>query len=1319
MSSGEPQAEIEEPVPQQVPVKELTLKIKLPSFLTSEPLSLPSSFEESLTDLRQSLGIIPLSRNLTNYTVLVNGVDVTAHFDDLATFSQIIEELGLNADDVEVLEVEIKEKAYNLASVYEQIGRFREVVGLHYIDRISHDFGVAAGVSKFNNIKLDDVRPKEEVVEEIKEGEEAAAAAAAAEIDLSPEELAEITEFAQTVSMKSFSGKFTDATQFDKVNDSLKVPIKSLSVSQWSPVPPHQKNKGDLLYLSLQTLEHETFTITCHFSGFFVNKSSTVNFNPEIKINEKGKFFKSFLLYDLVSSLSPSFPRTIEENEVNLSLATQHPETYLLPNNSYLSYPWLVNTTTANKNFPDVSRSQLPLISNGVDGSDYVKDWNSDIQSIRELPTTTIQERILREKLIQKSIFDFNKTATETAINIIKGNLTPMNPSEEEDKYIYLKNGIFYSTGATTVDVFETTGGEEASRYIAAKDLAGVKVMNNRDVKGIYNLVTCIVDYMGKRIVCQAPVPGILDSIPEEEEEEGEAEKVVYGLSSDATKILEDESFTEPLKQVAEIFHLKPHTVELSPEVKSQGELVVSKDSKGLKGTDGRKYIIDLYRTTPRDIEFTQEHFDPANPQSYPHGEALVRHEAVTEWWKRKIAPIIKAAAEKAEAQGETNPETVLPTDEVLFNPDAFSTEVESDEDRNVVREISKFIKENLIEEFLTEVSSQLVPFDGTQLTEMLHRAGISMRYLGFITERIIAKKEEYIAKEAETIKANEEAVKVKKEEEAKKEEEKKEEEQKEDEKKEDEEKKEEDEEKEEEEEPSKATYEPIVANYNVLHRIVIQEIVARSSKHILRQLTTGLPSYLIPFCVAHFHNCLLGSDITTAPSVEIDPIYRDFYPDSAFEFTKLTTADVLQLVETEALVRFRYTLGSDWIKSVGASQLLREISFKFGIQWKSQQYAFTKESFESQAEAYKVSTIETTKSKKKSKKSTQPTIVEKTIARSSTFIADDIVNFVPLVKDSSCKSSLIDEIFLSARAHIAAGGKDRDTGIALINELVGIQENIYGKVNAETARFYTLVAQMYQQLGFEVEAAIIGRKAIVLCERTTGFDSADTIASYMNSAYYEAGNNQTLNSLKMYKQAMQTWADVYGKDHPTLINTLTNSSEAMMKIKAYPAATQFLEEALELSVAINGNVSEITGIIYFRLANLLISIGKFKESRDLYVIAHDIFQKLLGPDDSMTKQVAKYVSNVSMYVEYMNVKNEEAKKAAAAAAANTGAKSASKVKVTSAPATPVASKKKTGKKNQIPQSDPEIANKSIDDILKFIEGGNQPKKGKKGSKKK
>ena len=41
-----------------------------------------------------------------------------------------------------------------------------EVIGLHYIDRLSNDIGSCGGVSKFNGIQLDDIKPKEAKKEE-------------------------------------------------------------------------------------------------------------------------------------------------------------------------------------------------------------------------------------------------------------------------------------------------------------------------------------------------------------------------------------------------------------------------------------------------------------------------------------------------------------------------------------------------------------------------------------------------------------------------------------------------------------------------------------------------------------------------------------------------------------------------------------------------------------------------------------------------------------------------------------------------------------------------------------------------------------------------------------------------------------------------------------------------------------------------------------------------------------------------------------------------------------------------------------------------
>ncbi|CAI5757928.1 unnamed protein product [Candida verbasci] len=1248
-----------------VEIKELLLKIQLPKFLSNDIIEIPSNYEETISDLKQSLAILPKTKNLTNYSIFINGIDLNEtnfNSNDILTYKEVSKIVGL--EEVSELGIEIKEKPYNLAAIYDQILRFRDNIGSHYVDKLATDFGVSSGVTSFNKIELD-----ETIEHEVKEGEE---------FKLSDEELSKIKSMTENFIPNT---RLVDITNFDNVDDNFKIPIKSLTVSQWSPVPSFQKQKGDLLYLSLTTLENEILQITCHFSGFFVNKSSSVTFNPDLKTNEKGKFYKSYLLYDLISSISPLFSKIIEENESNLYKSTEFPESYLLPTNSFLSYPWVIPQKNCNV-IPDISRSQLPLISNGVDGSDYIKEWNNDIQILKELPSNSIQERIIKDKLIHKTLFEFNKIATDTAIEIVKGNLSPMNPNEEKEKFIYLKNGIFYSTGNATLDVFEQTGGEEASRYVSSKDLAAIKLLNRHSTEGISNLVTCIVDYMGKRIICQAPVPGILDAPINEDNEI--SEKVVYGLSSDSTKINQDPSFEKPLKQIAEIFHLKPHKVEVNEHVKSESELIVSRDTKGLKGTDGRNYVIDLYRTTPRDIEFIEEFFNK-DSTSYPHGEALIRHEAINEWWKRKVSILLKEGTEKLEKEGklkqgdETKPQIALSTDQVVFNPDSFSNDLnESKDDQNEVREISKFVKNILIEEYLNDIKTQMVPFDGVQLTETFHRNGINMRYLGYVAQQIEKKLGEY-KKEVE------ELIKEKEKEEVSKEEPKEEKDEKEDEKK-------------KEEAPSKAKYETVIANYKTLQKLIIIEIVARSSKHVLIQLTKDKPTYLIPIVVSHFLNCLLGNEISETPEVIIEEIYKSFYNADEFEFTKFTHSKVIAMVKLEALKRFRFNLPENFTNC--KLQLFREISIKFGIQWKSQNYSFTKNQLEQSQENIKIQTIET-KSSKKSKKKTQ-TITEKTIIRTTTFLPEDILNFLPIIKDSLYKSSLIDEIFANARNNLIQG--DKELGISMINELLLIQETIYGKVNPETARFYLIIAQFYQDLELNKEAAMIGKKAVILCERSLGFDSSDTITSYMNSAFFEAHNNQLSNSLKLYQHAIKIWSITYGLNHPTLINTLTNLSDHLLGYKLYKQAKEFLERALKLSIELNGEISEITALIYYRIANVDVSLNLYKSSIENFEKSYEILKKFVGPNDTMTKQISSYIENIKLLINYMKKEN---------------GKKAMKKKSPSPPTSSSSNGSKNGKKSKSKKSnqtlpDPEIANQSVDAILNFIEGNTTSKSKKK-----
>lgn len=1301
--------------------KQIDLKISLPKFISEEVLVIQYSNQASLTDLRQTFTSLPITRNLTNYNVFVKGTNISELFDELTPFADILAALNLSEDDVQF---DIKEKPYTLAGVYDQVQRLRNVIGLHFIDKIAQDFGATAGVNKFNTIDLTDLKVNQESEttesseskeigkqDETKDGKvqegETKDPEASKKFEITEDDKIHLKKISENLLNLGVS-KLSNQVNFADTNSNLKIPIKSLAISQWSPVPASQRVKGDLLYLTLQTVENDTYHITCHFSGFFVNKCSTINFNPDIKLNEKGKVSKNYLLYDLIRSLSSSFEKIIEQNEYNLTSSTKYPETYLLPTNSFLAYPWLVNSKQIHFQ-PDVSRSQLPLISNGVDGSDFIKEWNDDIQGIKDLPNSTIEERILKEKLIAKTIHDFNVVATETAINIIKGNLSPMNPNEDSDRHIYLKNGIFYSSGSTAVDAFETTGGNEAARYTCSKDLSAIKILNQRNVQDVHNLLTSVIDFMGKRIVCQAPVPGIFNTSVEDEVED----KVVYGLASDNSKILINEEFKEPLETVADVFHLKPHTVETIDNIKSDTEIVVSKDTKGLYGTDGRKYVIDLYRTTPLDVDFIQEHFDLEKDKSYPHGEASIRHEAVESWWRREISALVKAEKDKAEKEGKADEEfkSQIKASDVSINPDSFTGINESKEDQDEVRKLSKYVKNTLIEEFLDTIPSQIAPFDGKQLSETLHNYGINLRYLGYIAQQVLARQEKLESKIAEAIKVNTAESEKRAEERAAKEKEnaaKKaegEEEGKENEKKE--------EEKDEVKEETKATYEPIIANHVATYKIVVQEMIARSVKHLLRKLSADVPLYLFPAFVAHFHNCLLGSEINSSPQVEIDQELKQFYSTSAYEFTKLDSPTVLDLVQNEVFIRFRFNLPDNWTKEIKPAQLLREIALKFGIQWKAHEYTFTLEYFQQSKSNEVVKQSLNNKSKKKNKKDVN-TPSAQVVDRDSIFVADDIISFVPKVKDSGYKSSLIDEIFGTARAHIA--DDNRDVGIAILNDLVNIQEQIYGLVNPETAKFFTSVSQVYGELGFEVEAANLARKAIILCERTLGFDSAETINSYMNGGFYESVNLNIVNSMRLFEQAVATLCSVYGSDHPAFITTLSNLADNLSRAKLYDSAVQLFEKALELSKEINGSVSEVTGIIIYRLANVLINSNKIEQSLQLFSKASEIFSKVIGEDDSLTKEANKGAVGISSYLEYLKFEEHRKKHEIAASTNNKGrVKSAQEIAQSSKLNKKQIKNSNTNKK--VTQSDPTISSKSIDEIMNFIEGG-KPKKSKKTSKK-
>lgn len=419
--------------------------------------------------------------------------------------------------------------------------------------------------------------------------------------------------------------------------------VKSISASPWNPPPPHLRQKGHFLYLLLTTNEGEQYQITSCVSGFFVNRSSNSKFDPFPRPAPRNASAHS--LFTLIGNLSPSFAASFT---ALLSLNNKRdPLANFQLTNAIPSSPWLVDpaTLSLSAHQPDVTRSQETYLMSGIENTETLRDWNEEIQSTKELPKSTVQERVFRERLIAKIFAEFNEAAARGAMMVARGEISPLNPTEGFDAQIFVYNNIFYSFGADGVGTFTSEGGNAAARVAVGKDVSGVKAVNQLDICGLSTPGTIIVDYLGIRLVAQSIVPGIF------KQREPEEPQVDYGGVEGRDVIAHNEAFVPAFASVSRALRVKKHPVWDKDGKKHM--LEGSVETKGLLGTDGRKYILDLYRLTPLDIQWIEQYWSDSEQltkpkdRNYPHRMTVLRLELIDAYWRLRLGDYVKEEVEK------------------------------------------------------------------------------------------------------------------------------------------------------------------------------------------------------------------------------------------------------------------------------------------------------------------------------------------------------------------------------------------------------------------------------------------------------------------------------------------------------------------------------------------------------------------------------------------------------------------------------------------------------------------------------------------------
>lgn len=1082
--------------------------------------------------------------------------------------------------------------------------------------------------------------------------------------------------------------------------------VKSIGVSAWNPPPQPLRQQGHLLYLQLTTNEGEQYQITAHVSGFYVNKSSNSKFDPFPRQSPKDASAHS--LFSLISDLSASFRQAFEVlQEINNK---RDPLASFQLTNAIPSCPWLVasTSTSLSKHQPDLTRTQETYLMGGTENTETLRDWNEEIQNTKELARETVQDRVFRERLMSKIYAEFNDAAARGAVLVARGEVAPLNPTESQDAQIFVWNNVFYSFGADGVGTFTSEGGDEAARVAVGKDVLGVKAVNQLDIDKLATPGTITVDYLGKRLVAQSIVPGIF------KQREPDENQVDYGGVEGRDVIADNEAFVSTFSQISKALKVKKHPVW---DKKGQEHILeASVETKGLLGTDGRKYILDLYRLTPLDISWLEEHgsdnpgqADQDPSRNYPHRMTVLRSELVDAYWRLKLGEYVKEQIEskkknsasgdsevkkiesgfskedsksQKKENGQSEPESEAsearnddehenhsqPHDKdhvdisafsLALNPDVFCGQVpQTDEqkadwaaDESEVRSVCSHLRDKIIPEMLHDLMEGEVgfPMDGQSLSQLMHKRGINMRYLG----RLVS------------------------------------------------------------------TMDQSNSRMQALNALATQEMIARAFKHIAHRYLKDLPALFATSCLSHLLNCLLGFALNASPKAHVDEQFRSLYADNDYSYAKATPKSLHADVREQVQLRFRHELASDWMDNQRHIQLLRSVALKLGIQLTDKEYQFTSSAT---GNGSKSSTVvadtngdanghvnghnKSSKKKKKAGRSSPASTSSSDLhSPTSTFCPDDIANLVPIIKDASPKSRLAEEALEAGK--ISMMQNQKEIGQELLLESLTLHEQIYGILHPEVARVYHQLAMLYFQLDEKNAAIELAHKAVIISERTLGIDSGETILAYLNLALFEHGNRNTAVAVSCVRHALELWKIVYGGQHPDSITTLNNAAVMLQQLQFYPQSRLWFETSLSISEEVAGKQSVSTATLLFQLAQALVLDSDHKGAVHRMREAYAIFLAKLGPEDPNTKESEKWLEQLTQNAVSMakHAKDVQARRVRRImlnprATANLGVHPQPQIGQTSADMA-----------NGRLRGNGALDSRSIDELMRFIEGGGDASK--------
>jgi protein TIF31 len=245
-----------------------------------------------------------------------------------------------------------------------------------------------------------------------------------------------------------------------------------------------------------------------------------------------------------------------------------------------------------------------------------------------------------------------------------------------------------------------------------------------------------------------------------------------------------------------------------------------------------------------------------------------------------------------------------------------------------------------------------------------------------------------------------------------------------------------------------------------------------------------------------------------------------------------------------------------------------------------------------------------------------------------TTFTPDDILNIAPIVKDAAPRSALAEEALEAGKISLAQGQKQ--LGQELILESLSLHEQIYGILHPEVAKMYHSLSTIYYQTDEKEAAVELARKAVIVTERTLGVDSSDAILSYLNLSLFEHHVGNTKQALKYVRHALDVWKLIFGPNHPDSITTLNNAAVMLQSLKEYSESRRWFEACYTVCEGLFGRQTINAATILFQLAQALALDGEAKGAVNKMRDAYNIFLTELGPSDRNTKEAESWLEQLT-----------------------------------------------------------------------------------------